>query len=394
MHRFGRMARTLALAWALLTWPGLAADAAGQDLGVQPEFRPQTPRPPYPYRAVEVEFPSEQDGVSLAGTLTLPDPDRFGAGPHPAVLLVTGSGSQDRDETVAFGERPFHKPFAVIADHLTRSGVAVLRYDDRGVGGSTIESDEIARRTTTETLALDAAGGLAFLRGHESIDPARVGLLGHSEGGTIAAVLMRRGVLSGPAVLLAGTTVPGERVLARQVPAGWEAQGVDEEELARLTPAFEKAVAAAAEGDEEGIRENLRQVIVIQAGVTTERAIERALDQQMRFFMNPWMANFLSYDPAPDLAGAEAPVLALFGGKDTQIIAEDHAPVARRLLEEHWPEGSEVVVVDNANHFFQKAETGAGIEYITLDQTIMPRVLELISDWLTERFGVEPIEDE
>ena len=391
MHRLRPMARLTAVLLVLTLVPSVSLAQGG---GSSAERRPQTPVPPFPYRAVEVEFDSEQAGVRLAGTLTLPEAARFGEGPYPAVLLVTGSGSQDRDETVMFGEPPFHKPFAVIADHLTRAGIAVLRHDDRGVGGSTIADDEIGQSTTTESLADDAAGGLGLLREHEAIDPDRVGVLGHSEGGAITAVLMRRGALNGPAVLLAGTTVSGERVLAGQVPAGWEVQGVPEEELERLTPPFEEAVAAAAAGDEEELREKLRRVIVIQAGVTIEQRIQEALDQQMRFFQNPWMTHFLNYDPAPDLAEARAPVLALFGEKDTQVLSEDNAPVARRLLENGWPEGSEVVVVEDANHFFQEAETGAGVEYVTLDQTIMPRVLEMISGWLTERFGVEPVEGE
>ena len=391
MHRLRPMARLTAVLLVLTLVPSVSLAQGG---GSSAERRPQTPVPPFPYRAVEVEFDSEQAGVRLAGTLTLPEAARFGEGPYPAVLLVTGSGSQDRDETVMYGEPPFHKPFAVIADHLTRAGIAVLRHDDRGVGGSTIADNEIGQSTTTESLADDAAGGLGFLRGHDAIDPDRVGIFGHSEGGAIAGVLMRRGELNGPAVLLAGPMLVGEQVLARQVPEGWRAQGVPEAELERLTPPFREAVEAAAEGDEEKLREKLRRVIVIQAGVTIERRIQQALEQQMRFFQNPWMEHYLSYNPAPDLAKARAPVLALYGEKDTQIIARDNAPIARRLLENDWPGGSKVVVVQDANHFFQAAETGAGIEYITLDQTIMPRVLEMISGWLTERFGVEPVEGE
>ncbi|MEM0982446.1 MAG: alpha/beta hydrolase [Planctomycetota bacterium] len=342
--------------------------------------RPQEPQPPFPYAGEEVRFDSAQEGITLAGTITVPDAEEFGEGPFPGVILVTGSGGQDRDETLLG-----HKPFKLIADTLTRRGIVVLRYDDRGIAGSAVEDITTIQNDTSFDLAKDAEGALARLRAHEKVD--RVGLIGHSEGGTIAAILMGQGKLDGPAVLLAGPTVRGSTILSGQMIAGMTAAGMPAEITDELVPLAEKLTEKAAAGAErDEIIDVLVEMGMVQTqGAMTEEVIRNAVTPQSAMFVNPWMRAFMNYDPRGDLAKATAPVLALFGGLDTQVLARDNAPTAEMLLE-GWPAGSRVEVIEKANHLFQEAKTGSGLEYEQIEQTMMPEVLELMGDWLVGVF--------
>ncbi|MEM0984201.1 MAG: alpha/beta hydrolase [Planctomycetota bacterium] len=354
----------------------------------QESRRPQTPELPLPYPTEEITFASEDEGVTLAGTMSLPDAGEHGPGPYPAVVLVTGSGPQDRDQTVEYGDPPYHKTFAVIADHLARHGIATLRYDDRSMGASILEDPAAGKAQTTRAFSLDAAAALTTAKAHTKIDAERVGMLGHSEGGLIAAMLMKRGDLDGPAVLLAANVIQGTRVIVGQFPAAWEAQGMPENRLRRTTEHMELVVDAAKVGDIGNVRKNLFAIARIQAGMALVETIEERIAPQIEYFTSQWMRGFLNYDPELDLVWAKAPVLAMFGGRDLQILEEDNVPIAEEILP-RWPEGSEVVVIPEANHLFQEAETGSSIEYVLLDQTIMPEVLNKISMWLRAQYGLD-----
>ncbi|MCC7387408.1 MAG: alpha/beta hydrolase [Phycisphaerales bacterium] len=347
--------------------------------------RPQTPVAPFPYRVTEVGVASLQQGVMLGGSLVLPDPGTHGAGPYPAVVFHSGSGPQDRDETVAG-----HKPYALIADALARRGIASLRCDDRGVGASAGDAALTTNAASLDQLADDAAGLIAFLRQNPSIDPGRIGYVGHSEGGNIASILMARGDLTGPAVLLASPMVRGEHLLTEQLLRSLQLGGVPEDRMAGVREPMAGWVATmAAEPDLEAYLEAGRLVINAQLGVEISAEQARpALEPLAAELLTPHTRSFLNHDPGEGLAASRAPVLALFGGRDSQVLDEQNAPVARRLLEQ-WPEGSEVIVLGSCNHLFQNARSGSVAEYATLEQTMSPLAIAAITGWLADQFGLE-----
>lgn len=345
--------------------------------------RPQHPAPPFPYEAAEVTYRNPADGTTLAGTLTLPPGD----GPFPAALLLTGSGAQDRDETLMG-----HKPFLVIADHLTRHGIAVLRVDDRGVGGS---SGNVMETTIPDNVA-DAAAGVEFLRSHPRVDPARVGLIGHSEGGWVAPALAARSDDVAFVVMLAGPATSPYDLLLAQSRAMLEASGealVGEQvaltgrilDVLRAEPDNQRAIAAMREvgrewlealpsGDGDSLRARLE---------TPEARAQ--FEQSLVIQTTPWFRGLLAHDPLPSLEGLQVPVLALFGELDLQVPHIESVPVLERIWADH-PDAT-VRVLPGLNHLFQHAETGLVAEYSRIEETFAPEALELIGEWITQRFA-------
>lgn len=326
--------------------------------------RPQEPEAPYPYEALEVRFESSAGGVRLAGTLTLPTGD----GPHPAVVLISGSGPQDRDETV-FG----HRPFLVLSDYLTRHGIAVLRYDDRGVAEST---GDIATAVTPD-FADDAEGAVRFLLERPEIDRARIGLIGHSEGALVAPIVASRTSDVGFVVLLAGTGVNGEELLVMQLIAINRALGVSEEitqQRSRLQKELLELLAGAP--DDSAAVERAREVLA-GAGVTG-----RAADAQVAALQSPWMQYFLTYDPLPALRELEVPVLAMWGEKDRQVPPDGNKPQMDAALAASGSPDVTSVVLPGLNHLFQTADTGATTEYAGIEETFSPAALRQISEWI------------
>ncbi|MDE2662672.1 MAG: alpha/beta fold hydrolase [Gemmatimonadota bacterium] len=336
---------------------------------------------PPPYREEEVSF--ENGDVHLEGTLTLPE----GPGPFPGVVLITGSGPQDRDEVVA--------GFAVfrhLSDHLTRQGIAVLRYDDRGVGGSTGSVSS----STSSDFAGDALAGLARLSEHPDVDPARVGLLGHSEGAIVAPIAASRSEAVRFAVLLAGSTVPGTEILYEQSAAIQRASGVPEDRIEWNTDFQRRLFAALDAGEDlEAYREELGAAI--REGIETLPGAQRAaisdvdayvqgqIDAQIDRVETPWFRYFLTYDPTEGLRGTRVPVLALFGGLDLQVLPDQNRPPLEEALA-----GNPDVTVDvlpRANHLFQAATSGSPAEYALLEKRFVDGFLETISDWILARFG-------
>lgn len=344
--------------------------------------RPQLPRPPFPYESRDARIVHEAAGAVLAGTLTLPR----GPGPHPAVVLVSGSGQQDRDETIAD-----HKPFLVIADALTRGGVAVLRYDDRGVGGS---SGDVAAATTAD-FAADAGAAVDWLRGQPGIDPGRIAVVGHSEGGIIAAMLgaTRRDLAA--IALLAGTAVDGRRILLSQGELVPRAEGVSDEGALRRGRVMQEAILDAVAGSDAAadpaalaaeagarIRADLAEEIAA-AGAEEQAQLDAAVADGVRRIGSPWFRFFIAHDPAGDLAKVTCPVLALVGGKDVQVDPALNLPPLRAALAGN--RDATVEEVAGVNHLFQTCTTGGVSEYDRIEETFAPAALDRLRDWLVER---------
>lgn len=346
---------------------------------VTPARRPQDPEPPYPYAAEEVFYPSGD--ITLAGTLTLPPGD----GPFPAAILLTGSGAQNRDE-----ELMGHRPFLVLADHLTRAGIAVLRADDRGVGGSTGST----RDATTADFADDALAGVAFLRAHPRIDAGRIGLVGHSEGGLVAPLAASRSADVAYVVMLAGMGVPGDQVLAVQNRRTLRAAGFDEARIEKQLALLEEAFQAIrSENDEEALRDKLEDVAGRQIAMLPDEQrpsgddLEVAIDQAVAGILTPWFRFFLDYDPRPTLESLRVPVLALNGELDVQVDADQNLPEIEAALERAGNPDVTLRRLPDHNHIFQRATTGSPSEYGQIDETMSPETLQTISAWILERFG-------
>jgi pimeloyl-ACP methyl ester carboxylesterase len=338
--------------------------------------RPQTPKPPFPYRSEDVTYPSKAADVQLAGTLTLPQT----GGPFPAVLLITGSGAQDRDETILG-----HKPFWVIADYLTRNGIAVLRVDDRGTAKST---GNFAAATTADFVD-DAAGSVAWLRTRKEIDGERIGLIGHSEGATVGPMLAVRDGHIAFIVMLAGIAVPGRDVLKAQRAAIAKASGLDDAEVAVNEARVEK-FASLATGPTPPTDAEIQAAV--DRGLTTlpeaaRKGAEPALRGQARMMASPWMRFFYTFDPAPVLGKLTIPVLAINGSLDTQVVPSQNLPVIAACLEKAGNRDYEILKLPGLNHLMQTVKTGAPQEYAATEETMAPVVLDSVTTWILRHAG-------
>lgn len=392
--------------------------------------RSQEPKKPYPYAEEEVRYENKRAGITLAGTLTFPR----GKGPFPAALLITGSGPQDRDETILN-----HKPFLILADYLTRRGIAVLRVDDRGVGGSTGNT----MQSTTEDFAGDVLCGIAYLKSRKEIDPHRIGLIGHSEGGIIAPMVAARSTDVAFIVMMAGTGLPGADVIHLQKAAALRAEGVSEEKIAKdqelQTRIFavirtEKDQAVAKRRLRELMREEERlligdddkkQTAAKMASVETKpmpetkptpgmtkageakndkgtppasnsapqpkkEKLDPEMETEIGLVDSPWFRFFLDLDPRPALRKVHCPVLAINGSKDVQVVPRENTTEIAKALKEAGNEDVTIKVLPNLNHLFQTCKTGDPSEYAQIEETLSPTVLKLIGDWIVK--GTSPAE--
>jgi fermentation-respiration switch protein FrsA (DUF1100 family) len=355
--------------------------------GLEAPSRPQDPQPPFPYGEEEVRILNSEGGHTLAGTLTLPEGD----GPFPAVVLVSGSGPQDRDEAV-FG----HRPFLILADHLARKGIAVLRYDDRGVGAS--EGD--FGSATSEDFVSDALAGVSLLRNRMEIDPDHVGILGHSEGGLVAPLAAVRSADVSFVVMLAGPGVTGEEILLEQGALIAQASGASDAAIRRNRDLQEELFAIVKdESDPDVARPLLEEAMRTSLGNMTEeeRATagltrdteEQVVESQVRSVNSPWFRFFLTHDPAPVLRRVSVPVLALFGELDLQVPPGQNLPEIEAALREGGNADATVLELPGLNHLFQTAATGSPMEYPGIEETISPAALEAISEWIRERTSGE-----
>jgi pimeloyl-ACP methyl ester carboxylesterase len=327
-----------------------------------PRKRPQVPQGPLPYRAFEVGFDNPTGGNHLAGTLTVPP----GPGPFPTALLITGSGQQDRDETIAG-----HKPFLILADYLTRRGIAVLRLDDRGAGGST---GDFAKATTLD-FASDTEAALAFLRTRPEVDARRIGLIGHSEGGIVAAMVAARNPSVAWSVLMAGPGLPGDKTILLQQRRLAAAAGAPPAQLEKYIALWQRIIAAAARAPDEAAARAAIKAILLEAGWPSDRA-----DPIAKTVGSDWYRKLLELDPQPSLRRIRAPVLALVGTLDLQVPAPENVPALKAALAGN--RDATVVALPGLNHLFQTARTGAMTEYIEIEETIAPAALKAIGDWI------------
>ncbi len=350
-------------------------------LGREPVAKPvrlQEPKPPFPYSAEEVTYTN--GGVKLAGTLTLPPGD----GPFPAVVMITGSGAQDRDETLLG-----HKPFLVLADHLSRHGIAVLRADDRGVGGSTGSVPD----STTADFAQDALAGVRFLKTHPRIARDRIGLLGHSEGAVAAPLAASQSSDVAFVVMLAGTGVPGAEVLLLQTERIARAEGTPEERIQKQSAAIRKMIDALGAASDPAARDaKLRQAARESVATLTPDELRAAggadglVERDVQFFGSPWFRYFVGYDPRPALRQVKVPVLALDGELDLQVIPDQNLPEIEKALKEAGNKDFTLKRLPGLNHLFQPAKTGSPSEYAKSEITMAPVVLDTVTAWITERF--------
>lgn len=336
--------------------------------------RRQDPQKPYPYDEQEVSYRNEKDNVKIAGTLTLPR----GGGPSAAVLLITGSGSQDRNETVAG-----HRPFLVLADHLTRNGIAVLRVDDRGMGGTDIGS----LSATSENYAEDVLAGVEFLKQRKEINSKMIGLIGHSEGGMIAPMVAARSKDVAFIVLLAGLGQRGEDVIYTQAELIHKTQGTPADTLTHIV-ALLRRVNAVVKAQTD-VEQRINAEIAAYGGSLSEvqkKSFDAAViivKEFMPMYKTVWYRYFITYDPRPVLKNVKVPVLALNGEHDLQVAWKENLDLIAAGLK-----GNEDVTTKafpKLNHLFQTSATGLLSEYSQIEETMAPEVLKTISDWILHR---------
>jgi pimeloyl-ACP methyl ester carboxylesterase len=341
--------------------------------------RPQEPEKPYPYDEEEVSYENKRAEIKLAGILTLPRTE----GPFPAALLISGSGPQDRNETV-FG----HRPFLVLADYLTRRGIAVLRVDDRGVGGST---GDVAQ-STSEDFAGDVLAGIEYLKSRKDIDANQIGLIGHSEGGIIAPILATQSPDVAFIVLMAGTGLIGEEILYLQGALIRKAEGQSDEEIAEGRALQERIFAVIKhEKDSTVAKEKLRKLYAEAFEKLSEEEkkamgdLEAYVESQIQRVLSPWFRYFLAYDPKPTLMKVKCPVLAIIGEKDLQVPPKENLQAIEEALKAGGNKHYTVKELPGLNHMFQTAETGSVSEYAKIEETISPIALKVIGNWILEQ---------
>ena len=340
--------------------------------------RPQEPKKPYPYQEEEVVYENKEAVVKLAGTLTIPGQE----GPFPAVLLISGSGPQDRDETL-FG----HHPFLVLADYLTRHGIAVLRVDDRGISKSTGDFAQ----ATSEDFASDVLAGIEYLKGRKGIDPKKIGLIGHSEGGIIAPMVAVQSSDVAFIILMAGTALTGEEILYLQAELINRAGGVSDEAIAKNRSLQEQLFTVLKEEPDDAVAEKRLRTIFedtiseLELSQKEKEAAEANAEAEIKSILSPWFRYFLTYDPSPTLIKVKCPVLAINGEKDLQVPPKENLAAIEAALKAGGNKNYTVKELSDLNHLFQTAQTGSPSEYAKIEETMSPTALKIMSDWILEQ---------
>ena len=343
--------------------------------------RPQDPKKPYPYQSIEVSFTNPTaNNIKLAGTLTLPK----GIKKPPVAILISGSGPQNRNEEIPQFN---HRPFLVLSDYLTRNGIAVLRYDDRGVANS--EGQQ--KGATSADFATDVEAALAFLKTRNDIDTKKIGLIGHSEGGLIAPMVASKNKDIAFIVLLAGPGVDGGQILLTQARKSGELAGLEKEFLdfnetvsKKIFAMLQKSTDLAAAKKEiiTLLREARKEAPQALANELTDTAIQN----QATLLSSPWFAYFVKTNPDQFLSKVHCPVLALNGANDFQVLPKLNLNGIEQSLKKANNKDVTLIELEGLNHLFQTSKTGALSEYATIEETFSPKALQLITDWIQKRF--------
>lgn len=335
--------------------------------------RPQEPKAPFPYNSEEVKFTNTKDKVTLAGTLTIPQ----GKGKFPVVVLISGSGPQDRNEEIMG-----HKPFLLISDYLTRNGIAVLRYDERGIGESTGNFDD----ANSIDLSNDVEAALEYLKTRKDIQKSQIGLIGHSEGGMIAPLIAARNKDVAFIVMLAGPGVKGSEILLSQQKAMLKASGLSDQEatqrISTTKALFEIISNSESNHLDRDLNEYIEKIIALRGGEAQDMGAREYIEMQLQEISTPWMCYFIKHDPAPVLSKVKVPVLALNGSKDIQVQADLNLPAIKKALASGGNKKVTIKEYPNLNHLFQEAKTGFPDEYFKIEQTFSPEVLKDMSEWI------------
>jgi fermentation-respiration switch protein FrsA (DUF1100 family) len=338
--------------------------------------RPQEPQKPYPYSEEEVTFENAKAGITLAGTLTLPSKE----GVFPAVVLITGSGPQNRDE-----ELMGHKPFLVIADYLTKNGIAVLRFDDRG----TAASKGNFKTATSVDFSTDVSSAVSYLLSRKEINKKKIGLIGHSEGGIIAPMVANSNKDIAFIVLLAGTGIPGDQLLLLQQQLIGKASGISDGDLQKAreinTHVFE-IVSKSTNPEQlkpeltDYLTQSLKDIPDSQKpkGMSDADLVKMQVDQ----IASPWMVYFIKYNPAVALEKVKCPVLALNGEKDLQVPPKENLEAIKKALDKGRNKKVTTIELPGLNHLFQECKTGSPSEYASIEQTFSPKALTEVLKWI------------
>lgn len=334
--------------------------------------RPQDPIKPFRYISEDITFDNPKANITLAGTLTIPK----GKGRFPAIVLISGSGPQNRNE-----ELMGHRPFLVLSDHLTRNGIAVLRYDDRGFGASTGDFGS----ATSADFATDVESAIAYLKSRSEIDKKAIGLIGHSEGGLIAPMVAADSKDVDFMVLMAGSGIRGDKLLLLQEELIENVLGTPEPEIKQMLETNGKLFDAIVNSkDDTRLKSELRGIleedgaVTVPEGMTKEELITAMIDQ----FTSPWVTYFLRYDPMKNLGKVTCPVLAINGEKDLQVPPQENLSAIQSAILKGGNTNVTIKEYKTLNHLFQEAETGSPMAYSTIEQTIAPMVLEDIAAWI------------
>lgn len=346
------------------------------------KVRPQDPKKPYPYKEEEVSFDNPAaTGVTLAGTLTIPADAK---GPVPVVVLITGSGPQNRDEFLLK-----HRPFLVLADHLTRNGIAVLRYDDRGVA----KSKGNFTTATSADFASDVEAAIAFLKTRSDIDRTRIGLIGHSEGGLIAPMVAAKSKDVAFIVMMAGPGTRGDEILYAQGALIAKAEGMKAANIERNTQ-IQKEFFKILLAEPNPAEAEKKMRAVVDAMVADEKDEKKRQEEAKQLsgsivtLNTPWFRFFLTYDPRATLQKLKIPVLAINGSLDLQVPCKENLGEIEKALKAGGNRKFKTVELPNLNHLFQTTKTGAPSEYGYIEETIAPVALETMSEWLKVQTGL------
>ncbi|MXN91557.1 alpha/beta fold hydrolase [Flavobacterium sp. Sd200] len=341
--------------------------------------RPQEPAKPYPYYEEEVTFKNEKAGITLAGTLSLPKKE----GSYPAVILVSGSGAQNRDE-----ELLGHKPFLVLADYLTRHGIAVLRYDDRGTAASTGEY----QNATTQDFATDANAAFNYLLSRKEINKNKIGIAGHSEGGVVAPMVAASNPKVAFIVLMAGTGIPGDELLLLQNFLINKAEGMPEEELNKMGAILKNAYdiikqennATAAHIKVKAVFNEQLRPLFLSKGIPVDQ-VNQLIEAQSADLTSAWYWNFIRYNPATALEKVKCPILAINGSNDLQVPARANLDAIKRATDKGGNKKVTIKELPGLNHLFQTSAKGAPSEYSEIEETFSPTALKEIADWIIKQ---------